>query len=94
MQACRWWLEQELALVRPRVIVALGATAARALLGKAVTIGKLRGAAIPLADGAEGWVTVHPSYLLRLPDAAKAAEERARFVAELRVVGERVRALG
>ena len=51
------------------------------------------GTAMPLADGAEGWITVHPSYLLRLPDAAKAAEERARFVAELRVVGERVRAL-
>lgn len=94
VQACRWWLEQELALVRPRVIVALGATAARALLGKAVAIGKVRGAPIPLADGAEAWVTVHPSYLLRLPDAAKAAEERARFVAELRLVGERVRGLG
>ncbi|SER36373.1 UdgX family uracil-DNA binding protein [Sphingobium sp. YR768] len=93
IEACRWWLSQEIALVRPRLIVALGASAARAMLGKAVTIGATRGMPIPLADGAEGWVTVHPSYLLRLPDAARRAEEHARFVAELRMVGERLTAL-
>lgn len=94
VQACRWWLTQELDIVRPRLVVALGATAARAMLGKAVTISRTRGSAIPLEGGAEGWVTVHPSYLLRVPDEAKKAEERARFVAELRMVGERVKALG
>jgi DNA polymerase len=93
IEACRWWLKQEIALVRPRLIVALGASAARAMLGKAVTIGATRGMPIPLADGAEGWVTVHPSYLLRLPDATRRAEEQARFVAELRMVGERLTAL-
>lgn len=93
IEACRWWLKQEIALVRPRLIVALGVSAARAMLGKAVTIGATRGTPIPLADGAEGWVTVHPSYLLRLPDAARRAEEHARFVAELRMVGERLTAL-
>ncbi len=93
IQACRWWLTQEIALVRPRIIVALGASAARAMLGKAVTIAATRGAPIPLANGAEGWVTVHPSYLLRLPDAARRAEEQARFVAELRMVGARLTAL-
>ncbi|HUD90670.1 UdgX family uracil-DNA binding protein [Sphingobium sp.] len=93
VQACRWWLTQELDILRPRLVVALGATAARAMLGKAVTISRTRGQAIALESGAEGWVTVHPSYLLRLPDAAKAAEERARFVEELRVIGERARAL-
>ena len=72
----------------------MGATAARGMLGKAVTINTLRGAPIPLADGVEGWVTVHPSFLLRLPDEVKRTEERARFVEDLRVVGERMKALG
>src|SRR3546814_8563731 len=54
IQACRWWLTQELELVRPRIIVALGATAGRALLGKAVTISRVRGAPIALASGAQG----------------------------------------
>ncbi|BBD99807.1 uracil-DNA glycosylase [Sphingobium amiense] len=93
IQACRWWLGQEIDLIRPRVIVALGASAARAMLGKAVTISRTRGSAIGLESGAEGWVTVHPSYLLRLPDEAKRAEERARFVQELRMIGARVKAL-
>jgi len=93
IQACRWWLGQEIDLIRPRVIVALGASAARAMLGKAVTISRTRGQAVGLDHGAEGWVTVHPSYLLRLPDEARRAEERARFVEELRTIGERVKAL-
>jgi DNA polymerase len=90
IQACRWWLGQEIDLVRPRLIVALGASAARGMLGKAVTISRSRGTAIPLENGAEGWVTVHPSYLLRLPDESRRAEERARFVKELRAIGKRV----
>lgn len=93
IKACHWWLEQELDLVRPRIIVALGATAARALLGKAVAIGRTRGAPIRLDGGAEAWVTVHPSFLLRMPDKARKAAERTRFVEELRAIGERVRAL-
>jgi len=94
IQACRWWLEQEIDLVRPRLIVALGATAARAMLGKAVTISRTRGAAIPLDQGAEGWVTVHPSFLLRVPDEQRKAEERQRFVEDLRQVAARLAALG
>jgi len=93
VQACRWWLDQERAILRPRIIVALGATAARAMLGKAVTISATRGTAIPLEDGAEGWVTVHPSYLLRLPDEDRRAEEQARFVADLAMIGDRLRVL-
>lgn len=93
INACRWWLTQEIDLLRPRLVVALGATAARALLGKAVTIGKTRGSPIALESGAEGWVTVHPSFLLRLPDPARKAEERARFVEELRTIGERAKTL-
>jgi DNA polymerase len=81
--ACRWWIEQETMLVKPKVSVALGASAARALFGRAVTIGRERGRAQDLPDGGAGWVTVHPSYLLRIPDRAKAEEEYARFVADL-----------
>jgi len=93
INACRWWLTQELDLLRPRIIVALGVTAARAMLGKSVTISRTRGAAIALENGAEGWVTVHPSFLLRVPDEARKAQEHARFVEDLRVIGERVKAL-
>lgn len=93
IQACRWWLTQELELVRPRIIVALGATAGRALLGKAVTISRVRGAPIALESGAQGWITVHPSYLLRVPDEARKMEERKRFVAELQEIGEQVKVL-
>ena len=93
IEACRWWIEQERAIVRPAVTVALGATAAHSLLGKAVTISKMRGEAIPLADGSEGWITVHPSFLLRIPEEDRKAEEYARFVDDLRRVGERAMAL-
>ena len=83
----RWWLRQELNLVGPRVVVAMGATAVLALAGKALPIGKNRGET--RFANRLGYITVHPSYLLRLPDeAAKRAEWRA-FVADL----ERVREL-
>jgi DNA polymerase len=90
ISACRWWIEQERLLVRPKVTVALGATAARSLLGRVVTIGQERGRALVLPDGGEAWITVHPSYLLRLPDREVAALEYARFVEDLRRAGERV----
>lgn len=89
IDACRWWIDQERDLVKPPVTVALGATAARSLMGKVVTIGATRGRALALADGSEAWVTVHPSYLLRIEDRQKADEEYARFVEDLRRVGER-----
>jgi DNA polymerase len=81
--ACRWWLESERRLVRPRVIVALGGSAALAVFGKAMPIMKSRGRAMPLEDGAAGFVTVHPSYLLRVPDAAAKAAAYRDFVADL-----------
>ena len=84
IDACRWWIEQERLLVRPQLTVALGATAARSLLGRTVTIGRERGRAIDLGDGSAAWITVHPSFLLRLPDEVQRAEEYARFVADLR----------
>jgi DNA polymerase len=91
IDACRWWLEQERALLRPPLTVALGATAARSLFGRTMTIGASRGRAHRLADGGEAWVTVHPSFLLRVRDNREA--EYARFVEDLRGIGERARAL-
>jgi DNA polymerase len=83
IDACRWWQEQERALVRPPLTVALGATAARSLTGKTVTISKVRDAPLTLADGSECWVTVHPSFLLRIPEEERRRAERARFVEDL-----------
>ncbi|MBZ6379315.1 uracil-DNA glycosylase [Pacificimonas flava] len=83
IEAYRWWIEAERGLVAPDLTVALGATAARALLGKTVTISKTRGTALELPGGGRGLVTVHPSYLLRIPDKGKADEEMHRFVEDL-----------
>jgi DNA polymerase len=91
IDACRWWIEQERSLLRPPITVALGATAARSLFGKAVTISKVRGEAHMLADGGEAWVTVHPSFLLRVQDNREA--EYSRFVEDLARIGERAKAL-
>ena len=93
IDACRTWLDRERAALRPRLTVALGATAARALTGKTMTISKVRGAPLAHADGGELWITVHPSFLLRIEDPAAAAEEYARFVADLRAVQARLVAM-
>ena len=83
IEACRWWLNAEIAVIRPKLIVALGATALRALIGRVVTISSLRGQPVELM-GHKGLVTVHPSALLRMPDEATRREEYRRFVADLR----------
>ena len=67
---CRWWLDREIALVQPKLIVALGVTAAEALTRKRVVISRLRGSAIELPSGHRGLVTTHPSAILRVPDSA------------------------
>jgi len=85
IRACRPWYERELAAVRPTLVVAMGASAAQSVLGKITTITKARGRLIDLADGVKAMVTVHPSYLLRLPDADARAREYDRFVADLRI---------
>ena len=87
----RWWLERELDLVQPRLTVALGASAVQALAGRAIPVTRARGPATFL-HGRPGFVTVHPSYLLRLPDEAAKAEAYAQFVEDLRAarhLGER-----
>lgn len=85
VDACRRWSEIERALVRPKLAVALGATAARSLFQRVVTINKVRGEVLPLPDGGEGLVTIHPSYLLRLREERDKSAEYARFVADLEV---------
>ena len=85
VKACQWWLDAERRLVRPRVVVALGATAALAVFGKAMPIGKSRGRAFQLDDQSQGTVTYHPSFLLRVPDSAAKAEAYAAFIEDLRL---------
>jgi DNA polymerase len=89
IDTCRWWLESERALVQPRLVLALGASAARGLLGKTVSISRVRGTPIHLEDGSELWVTAHPSYLLRL-DGAAAEEQAALFARDLAAVKTRL----
>jgi probable DNA metabolism protein len=85
ISACRGWLERELAVIRPKLIVAMGASAARAVIGKPVKIGETRGTIIEREHGPDVLVTVHPSYLLRVPDEDKKREEYDRFVEDLRL---------
>jgi len=93
IDACRWWQEQERQLIKPPITVALGATAARSLIGKIVTISKVRGAPLSLEDGSECWVTVHPSFLLRIPEEDRRKDERARFVEDLKQIRKRAERL-
>ncbi|MBR0657430.1 UdgX family uracil-DNA binding protein [Plastoroseomonas arctica] len=85
----RPFLRAEVALVRPRLVLALGATALRALTGRAMPVTKSRDLHLKTADGMDLRATVHPSYLLRLPDAVAQRAERQRFAADLaRAYGE------
>jgi len=91
--ACRWWIDHERELVRPHVTVALGATAAHSLFGKAMAIGKNRGVALQLADGGECWITVHPSFLLRIPEEDRRREEKKLFLRDLKRIKARAEEL-
>jgi DNA polymerase len=81
---CRWWLDLERAIVKPAIVVAMGTTAARSLLQRPVTIGKVRGQALSLDDGATAVVTIHPSALLRIEDEADKREAYRAFVRDLK----------
>jgi DNA polymerase len=83
----RWWIKRELDLVAPRVVVALGATAVLALAGKALPINANRGPAT--FDNRQGYITVHPSYLLRIPEQAEKEKAYDAFRRDL----ERIRDL-
>ena len=85
---CRFWLDNEIEIVRPRIVVALGATAARGLMRKTVTINATRGRLIMLPGGAQGLITVHPSYILRIEEERDKRREFAHLVKDLQLARE------
>ena len=91
IKACRQWYERELKSISPDLVVAMGATAAQSVFGKITPINKNRGRPIDLDDGVKALVTVHPSYLLRLPDAEAKAREYERFVGDLKMAAALLR---
>jgi DNA polymerase len=91
IKACRQWYERELAAIKPDLVVAMGATAAQSVFGKITPINKNRGRLIDLEDGTKALVTVHPSYLLRLPDEDARAREYERFVDDLKIVAAQMK---
>ena len=84
IERCKIWFDEERRLVKPKAIIALGVTAARALTGKTVTISKLRGKPLDLADGTKLFITVHPSALLRIEDEDDKRAAYRQFVADLK----------
>jgi uracil-DNA glycosylase len=92
IKACRPWYERELTAIKPELVVAMGATAAQSVFGKITPVNKNRGRLIDLDDdGTRALVTVHPSYLLRLPDADAKAREYQRFVQDLKIAADLLR---
>jgi len=83
--------KRELNSINPDLVVAMGATAAQSVFGKITPINKNRGRLIDLGDGIKALVTVHPSYLLRLPDADAKTREYARFVDDFRIAAAALR---
>jgi DNA polymerase len=92
VKACRPWLETELALVKPRLIVCLGATAAQSLMGPQFRITRDHGRFFETPWNAWLTATLHPSAILRMPDAEKREEARVQLVEDLTRVAERLRA--
>jgi DNA polymerase len=92
VKACRPWLETELALVRPRIIVCLGATAAQSILGPQIRITRDHGQFFESPWSPLTTATLHPSALLRMPDEEKRQAARTKFLEDLRKVAERLRA--
>lgn len=91
INACRPWYERERTAIKPDLVVAMGATAAQCVFGKITPVNKSRGRLIDLDGGIRALVTVHPSYLLRLPDAEAKALEYQRFVEDLKIAADLLR---
>ena len=85
IEACRWWQQIERELVKPELMVALGATAARSVFERVVTINKVRGEVRAVPNGGNALVTIHPSYLLRIQEERDKEHEYAKFVADLEI---------
>ena len=84
VEVCRVWLRQEISLVKPQLILALGVTAAVALAGRPVVLSRERGRVIEFADGQRGMVTTHPSSILRMPDQKARHAAFAALVKDLK----------
>jgi len=81
---CHGWLDLERKLVKPEIVVALGATAVRSVSGRPLATNKIRGRVLPLADGGHMLATIHPSYILRIDDEADKRAQYRQFVADLK----------
>jgi uracil-DNA glycosylase len=88
ISACRAWLDAEIAVVRPQVVVCLGATAAQSLLGRGFRVTQQRGQLLPFREGVTIAATVHPSSILRAPDGEARHREMQLLIADLRVVAK------
>jgi uracil-DNA glycosylase family protein len=84
IEACKFWLERELKVIRPQLVVALGGTAAQALTGRAVKVLSERGRPVDDLRGFRLLITIHPSMILRVPDRAAKAQAFADFVRDLK----------
>ena len=91
IERCRWWIDLERALVKPAVTVALGATAVHSLMGKTMTIGKIRGRLLDMPDGGKMVATIHPSYVLRIEDERDKQAQYRAFVHDLKVSAKAAR---
>jgi uracil-DNA glycosylase len=86
IRACRPWLDAEIALVKPRILICLGATAAQALLGRSFRVSSQRGDVVASALAPVVGATIHPSSILRAPDDESRKEEMRRFVNDLKTI--------
>lgn len=86
IRACRWWLDRELKTIKPKLIVALGATALTSLTQRQQRLGDMRGKTVSLSEEQRLFVTVHPSYLLRIPDPKAKKVETERFLNDIQTV--------
>ena len=91
IDACRWWLDNEIDIVRPSVIVAMGATAVRGVMRRSLPINANRGRLIDIASDRRAVVTVHPSYLLRLLEDRDKKREFGNLVEDLRLAAKAAR---
>jgi uracil-DNA glycosylase family protein len=92
VEVCKVWLTQEIALVRPGLIVAMGVTAAVALAGRAITLSRERGKELVFGEGARGLVTLHPSAILRVPDPEGRRKAYSGLVKDLKLALKRSQA--
>ena len=90
IERCKWWNDFERAIVKPEVVVALGVTAGHSLIGRTVTISRMRGTPLTMRDGAKLVITIHPSALLRMEDEAAKEDAYREFVKDLRMAAKLV----